>query len=299
MKFLPFAFLVATLLAVPSRASWGSDGCGPVGPGSPSAAPGYQWRPTQGVREVGLYRDNVQIGAVRLSDRLYFARPEPGVWYGPCEPPVALPPNLCQCPDGCNCPDPTDCHCPKATPAAGANLPPDGVQADKVEANKHCVNGRQCSKEELIAAIKKAAIPTDQNKLRLTIIGPADLTAPVAKDIAGLPEASQYLVKEYTPDNWAVKDVGLTGGHAFSIVLQSPDGKELHRQSDYQGGIAALAEALREGSAGYDPGKTPDLRSHDPIEVLKKYAAEVPTEVWVVGGVLVIFFFLSNRKVQS
>jgi len=281
VKTFLLALLITILLIVPSRANWGAGGCGPVGPvGVPQAAE-YVWFKAKG--GYTLHYAGVQIGAYVVKDRAYF-KLLPGPTWEPGECPAQLPPGVCQCPGGCVCPpdncqcDPDNCPCQKKRHESLTGLPPGGVETDKIRPNRHSVNGKDCSRKEMLDAIKKAEVPNDQGKLRLVVIGSEDQTKPILEQLKTLPEAQDFLITAYTPDHWAVKDSGLTAGHAFSIVALTPDGTVLHRQNDCEGGIVALAEALRDAKDGYNGTSDPDRRKSDPLAALIEKVKATPPE---------------------
>lgn len=311
MKSLFLAVLAGSMLVVSSHASWGIGGCGPVGPAP--VAQGYSWLQS-GPGQFALMLDGRQIGGLRASDCTYFNLMPDGTWQeATC--PTDLPPGVapvkkccpakgCKCGGYCHCTKDKkccpDCPCGGSEKRVESELPT-GVEPDKVEADKHVVNGRSCSKREVMDAIKKATVPSDQNKLRLVLIGSQDATEAILRDLKGIPDAADFLTTAYTPDHWAVRDNGLANGKPFSIVVLTPDGTPLHRQWDYSGGVQALAEALRDAKAGYDPSKDPDLRKRDPIasltNLLREKLQEVPTEVWV--GLAIGAFLLYRAKVKK
>lgn len=193
----------------------------------------------------------------------------------------------CRCKaDKCGCSAANRCHkgccCHKAAddpdPSASADaaVPADknfGLDLDKLgeePPNHSVVSGRTVSKEELLQAIEgnqaagegKQPVPDDAKLLCLTAIGsPADCkevlddlkTSPLLE-----PWRKRLKIKSYSPDHWAVRDVGFKTDGCPTIYVQRADGEVLHRQDDYRG-PKALSEALRKLDPQYDPHKDPDL----------------------------------------
>lgn len=305
MRPFSLAFLVGILLALPSQAGWQ-----PVGPDYPSQ---YTWLQSQEDPDAfALLLNGRQAGAFYASQSVYYALLPNGAWQVaecPVEAPAGTYPDKCLCcricrKSDCRC-SPSNkcwpgCHCGEKKQVE-SDLPT-GVDVNKVESDKHSVNGRSCSKEDVLEALQKAQVPSDQNKLRLVLIGEQNATDAILGDLKGIPEAADFQVTAYTPDHWAVKDTGLSAGKPFSIVVLTPDGTVLHRQWDYDGGVQALADALRDAKQGYDPSKDADLRKRDPIADAVKVVVEkvksVPNEVWIILAV-VGAFLLYQKKVKK
>lgn len=291
MKPFLLAALAALSLAPCALAQWGDCSMEPVGPTAPIQ---YRWI-KYAPGEFALLADSRQIGAYRAKDHAYFALLPSGQWqYTEC--PAALPEGVCRCPGGCKCP-PDDCHCdPTNCPCkteVKAAVPPDGVNREKVEASKgkHYHNGREVSRDALLDAIKKAAIPADQSRLRLTLIGPDADTKAILSDLKGLPEAADLVIAAYPPDAWQVSRNGLAAGRTFSIVLQAPDGRVLHRQWDYEGGVKSLSGAIQTAKGDYDAARDPDRRSRGALtEISQKFKA-VPPEGWLLLAALAYLYF--------
>lgn len=98
-------------------------------------------------------------------------------------------------------------------------------------------------------------IPDYANKFRLTCT--SDQRQKVQADWQTVePDLANRVVFWSVPkDHWAVKDF------AEGMTFQSPDGKVLHRQTDYNG--PQDFTALRKAIATYDATKDPDLRKDD------------------------------------
>lgn len=305
MRSFSLAFLVGVLLALPSQAGWQM-----VGPDYPSQ---YTWLQSQEDPDAfALLLNGRQIGAFYVSQSVYYALLPNGAWQV-AETPVDLPASArkccpakgCHCRGNCHCTKDKkccpDCPCGDSEQHVESDLPT-GVDVNKVESGKHSVNGKSCSKQDVLEALQKAQVPSDQNKLRLVLIGEQNATDAILGDLKGIPEVADFQVTAYTPDHWAVKDTGLAGGKPFSIVVLTPDGTVLHRQWDYDGGVQALTDALRDAKQGYDPSKDADLRKHDPIADAVKAVVEkvksVPNEVWWIA-LAVGAFLLYQKKVKK
>lgn len=300
MKTYLLALLIAVCLIVPGLANWGSGDCGPVGPAGNFFAPAeYVWLPAPG--GYTLWYGNVQIGACVVKDRAYF-RLLPGPTWERGESPVQLPAGVCRCPDECVCPpnscncDPINCKCRKRQASLIEQLPKGGVETDKIRPGKRSINGRDCTKAELIAEVRKAAIPADQHLLRLVVIGSEARTTPILADLEKIPESKDFIVSTFPPNAWQVQDSGLAAGQPFSISVLTPSGAVLHRQSDYEGGISSLAEALRNAKDDYRADLSPDRRKSDPISALTKKIETVSGETWMLLGVAGFLLLKLYRK---
>ena len=127
---------------------------------------------------------------------------------------------------------------------------------------RYIINGIDATGEEALQALQEKNVPNDKSLLRLTIIGPEALRKQVRSDIENHPSltcfSEKYLVQDYAPENWAVKQGFFTEGKP-TIYLQLPSGKVLHRQDDYADGAAGLATAL----SGSPKASHPQNRTHD------------------------------------
>lgn len=129
------------------------------------------------------------------------------------------------------------------------------------------INGQPASKEACIQAMAGAApsapgLPDDRKNLRLTVIGDPEFRRAVAEGLAqpeAAPVRERLVMQSYTPDAWAVKEAGFAPGN--QIYLQAPDGKVLHRQTDFAGGAPKLIEAVRKVDPSYKADRDPDLRN--------------------------------------
>lgn len=142
---------------------------------------------------------------------------------------------------------------------------------------RYIINGIDATGEEALQALQEKNIPNDKTLLRLTIIGPEAIRKQVRRDLENHPSLScfseKYLVQDYAPDNWAVRQGFFTEGQP-TIYLQLPTGKVLHRQDDYADGAAGLATALR----GSPKALRPQNRTQDQTKTLYlKGICNIPT----------------------
>jgi hypothetical protein len=153
-----------------------------------------------------------------------------------------------------------------------------------------------CNREEITKADAKKLLETgsltdDSGKLRLTLIGPADLRQKVLDDLRGplAPHAKDLLVQSYPADHWSVARAGFQTSGSPTIYLQEASGKVLHRQDDYADGPDGLKKAIesvRRPDPSYDRAQDPDRRR----------TADKTT--WLVAGLAGLFLFLGTRKEQ-
>lgn len=138
-----------------------------------------------------------------------------------------------------------------------------GVDQSKIEkGEKYFFNGSLVSRD---TAIKKVSgIPDDSTLLRITIIGTKEQREIVVNDLKNNPAFNElrekFVVQDYPPDHWAVKDVGFYTAGSPTIYVQQPDGVVIHRQDDYSDGADGLATALRKSDPNYRREGDPDLR---------------------------------------
>jgi hypothetical protein len=127
---------------------------------------------------------------------------------------------------------------------------------------RYIINGIDATGEEALQALQEKNVPNDKSLLRLTIIGPEAIRKQVRSDMENHPSlacfSEKYLVQDYAPDNWAVRQGFFTEGQP-TIYLQLPTGKVLHRQDDYTDGAAGLATAL----SGSPKALRPQNRTQD------------------------------------
>lgn len=248
-----FAFVRA------ASAAWGVGGCATV----VAPAPRYEWAPGRDPDQLHLCRDGRQVGTYRRSERLYY--PFDGeTWSAPAEPPTPLPPEETST---------------VAAPAAEENF---GIDREKWA-------------REPRRSIAARGLPDDRGKARLTVIGSEEERKTVLNDLDAAPDLKplreSLVVQAYAPDHWAVARTGFKTDGRPSIYLQSPDGKVLHRQDDYQGGPRRLAEAIRKASPNYDPRKDPDLTRPRAPDV----AAPESWPGWLWGALGVAGLWLLRR----
>jgi hypothetical protein len=133
-------------------------------------------------------------------------------------------------------------------------------------------------------------VRTNDDNLRRTIY---DGLAPVRDN---------FRLISYPPGHWALQTVNADRG---LVMVLAPDGKELHRQDDLDGGVPALIGAVRKADPKYDPSLTPDLRkpqlpSLPDLSGVKKFLTTpdpwlgIPYGVYIAG--LVVFLFLRSRS---
>jgi hypothetical protein len=162
---------------------------------------------------------------------------------------------------------------------------------------RYIINGIDATGEEALQALQEKNVPNDKSLLRLTIIGPEALRKQVRSDIENHPSltcfSEKYLVQDYAPENWAVKQGFFTEGKP-TIYLQLPSGKVLHRQDDYADGAAGLATALRKADPNYAPEKDPDKRKPLVIPFISDY---IPFAV--LAFLALVLFLIPNKKVGS
>ena len=162
---------------------------------------------------------------------------------------------------------------------------------------RYIINGIDATGEEALQALKEKNFPNDKSLLRLTIIGPEAIRKQVRKDLENDPSltgfSEKYLVQDYAPDNWAVRQGFFTEGQP-TIYLQLPSGKVLHRQDDYVDGAAGLATALRKSDPNYAPEKDPDKRKPLVLPFVSDY---IPFAV--LAFLALILFLIPNKKVGS
>lgn len=317
MKHLVFCAAILSLVAAcPGYSNWGGGACGPVGPSvppmvAPSPFLGYEWVQTD-PDQFALKLADRQIGSYVISEGKYYPFSN-GSWGAASEPPVQAPVSAqkatrqCLCCRICDketcCCTPKDkcwpgCHCGEAKKTETKDAPIFGCDSKKITKGKHILNGREVSREEVISAIE--AVPNDASRNRLTVIGPDEARAAVLKDLQNDPSlkelASSLLVTDFLPTDWQVAKAGFDVTGTPRIVYLSPDGRVLHSQGDYEGGAAALAQALRKANENYDPKKDPDLRKSDPLAELKNLLSkldDVPPVVWI--GLAVVLFLLIRK----
>jgi hypothetical protein len=233
----------------------------------------YEWRAfADDINQVALYHEGRQIGAYHLVKDYY--RPlDPATleWGQRCPPPIAPP---------------------------RRNF---GLIQDKIREGDHYrLNGREVSKEQIQQALGDAEgrqVPDDSRKLRITIIGDPNYRSAVAADLARHPALAPWkdriVAVGYAPDHWAITRQGFHATGQPTIYIQGPDGAVLHRQDDYQGGAAALAEVLRKLDPNYKPANDRDRRKVDLSGwLLPRIPWSVPA---VLFGAVVLFVFLRRK----
>lgn len=245
-----------------------------------------------------LLRDGKMIGAFdgKVYRRLLDFRR--GLWSGPVVAPVPPPAApKCACKDdpdaGCCCGK--DCKC-EPEPVV-ENF---GVDLDKLHETDdgYRLGGRVVSKQEAYEAIEKG-LPDDAGKLRVTVIGPDEDRKRFEAEFRASDLAQSCVLWSVPPDHWSLKDLDTkqtvfkTDGKP-TIYAQAPDGKVLWRQDDDKGAIQNLRRV--DPKKPYDPSK--DKTPNSPVAPGLPDLSQIPTAVWVIGGVL-LFAFFTRRKETS
>lgn len=171
-----------------------------------------------------------------------------------------------------------------------------GVDRSHIGKERYVINGLNATEAEALQALADKSLPNDKHLLRLTIIGPADLRKKVRSDLENNPLltcfSDKYLIQDYDPSNWAVKAGFYTEGSP-TIYLQSPTGKVLHRQDDYEDGALGLATALRKADPNYTPALDVDRRKTIALPVFSEY---IPA---LLLFLLAVVLFLTPSKKQG
>src|SRR6516225_7078787 len=102
------------------------------------AAAGYEWRTFPDDKdELSLWKDGLQLGNYRVSEKKYYPHLAPGVWGDPCPPPY---------------PPPRDVVAPGKIESDGTiNFGLDRARVNPT--GKHLLDGKEVSKEELLQAL--------------------------------------------------------------------------------------------------------------------------------------------------
>lgn len=199
--------------------------------------------------------------------------------------PVVKPcPCSVNCTCGCNEGKVCECNGPAKT---AADSPLFGVEDDKRNGKDGFkLNGKPVSREAAFHLIEKD-LPDDKQKPRLTLIGSPDDTKRAREKLKGSDIESACLIQCYTPDNWAVRDVGFTLVGSPAVYLQAPDGKVLHKQADDSG----MVEALRKRILPNSPVSPPGGKS------LTDQLKAVPMWIWLVAGGMLLLVL--NKKEEK
>lgn len=213
----------------------------------------YEWRVID-ENQVALYQGNKQVGVWIMARQCYRELLPDGNWSADQK----LAPFL-----------PLPSHVISQVEQSVLNF---GVDRNRLDSGveKFWLGGREVTRKQAYFALegKGRDLIDDREKLRLTVIGSLSECKAVISDIESNPALSVFadtlLIQSYRPDNWAVKDIGFAPGTPRIVVQSGPDsrgaGKVLHSQGDYEGGAAALADALRRVRPDYDPNKDKDQR---------------------------------------
>ena len=238
-----------------------------------------------------LYRDGKCIGSLH---------PARGVWcdYEGGKWSAEKKLRGCSCQPDCPCDPQCGCVEGKPCPAACCTVQNYGVDTSKLGGKEaYKINGRPVTKAQAEQAIQGGQVPDDAHKLRLTVIGGETERKQVLADLTGSPVLATWkdklLVQAYPPDHWAVAQSGFVTGGKPTVYLQSPDGKVLHRQDDYQDGADGLAKALRKADPDYRPDKDQDKRKDPALPGLPELPPWAP-----IAGVsgLVLLLLLGKRN---
>lgn len=258
---------LALLTGVMALAACGPDGCSSA---RCVATTDYEWRTSSA--EPGrsyLFRHGVQVGGYDHEHGIYRVyHADTDTWDAPQPPPWEET---------------------ERTPISGLNF---GVDTDKLNGHDEAyhLNGTPVSEAQARKALADGGIPDDAARLRLTVIGPANLTTRVVDDLARSPALAEWknrLVPQcYLPEHWSVGRAGFVTSGKPTIYVQAPDGKVLHRQDDYDDGPEGLARALRRADPNYDARKDPDLRKLRPHFDWSL----VPTPLWFLAAGAVWLF---------
>ena len=334
-RLVTVAVVALLALADPGRAAWGQcASCGPVRvapsfafPAAPQVGPvdaTYRWEEfTQPSGEwLKLTLGGQQVGSWNRIEGYYLPLVAAGQHGAKCTPPIAPPAQAIgaagkPCPSGCCSGDSCPCQDGKRCSESGcpclfspvSKEPNFGVFTDQIKPGRVTLNGREITRSDAFEAIEGKNLPDFTGKQRVTVIGSQADRQRVLADLARTPEAAKVVLKDYAPDHWAVAQSGFKTTGSPTIYVQAADGKVLHRQDDYKGGVAGVVKALRRADPAYDPSKDPDLRV-DPVKPAPITPAPVPApvapdasidlasspSVWAAGGLAAVAGFLLLRK---
>lgn len=300
---------IGILTAIASAGQCGPNGCSAVG--RVRAVPEWEWK-YEGEKGY-LYRYGSLYGTWDWKLRRWF--PVIDGTAAPFKLPAA-------CADGCSCDlCGDDCQCSGGKPCSDScSCVTEGCPCDGKCDKCSCKDGKPCDKNfgvnlGMLARPEKgrtiyrhngvevakevayeaigSRIPDDTGKLWLTAIGEKgkEVLADIAKSKAFDGLRDKLILKSYSATHWVVDKMGyVTTGHP-TIYLQAADGKVLHRQDDYDGGVEALAEAVRKANPDYKPKADPDLRKPSlPLH-------NIPVGPLLIFGAAAGVYFYSSRKV--
>ena len=224
----------------------------------------YEWRPWPGHAEAALLLDGQQVGSWDAVRGYYRPLNADGTWgdkttASPVSPPVS----------------------------------DFGVDTGKVSAStRYTLSGKEVSRQEAEDAIRDSRLPNHADMLRVTVIGPREMTQPVLDDLARSGLGDRIIAKAYAGTHWHVAQAGFATDGSPTIYVQAADGTVLHRQVDYAGGIEGLTSTLaklRKPSPDYDKTKDPDTR--------RALAGRgVPVGLLCLGGAAAVALFLTRKR---
>lgn len=143
----------------------------------------------------------------------------------------------------------------------------------------------------------------DSKKLRFTVIGKPEDRKRVIEDFNKLNYKDEFLVKEYSPEDWEVSRFGFVTTGSPTIYIQQPDGKVLHRQDDYKGldDLKVVFSKIRVKDPNYDPSKDPDLRKGfggDLDQIVKQILDKIKeyNNVLLVVGIILLILSLKKKS---
>lgn len=285
--------------------------------------PGYRWHLSPSGKQWNLSDGSRWVGAFVLDEQRYYrldgnqyvdGTAPCGLPDGAAQKPMPAAPKECNCCQGCKCGKACACKlgakrcspdCKCGALEARAEMPLGGVPNFGVNESKlgegpaYILNGRKSTRDEVIDRLMgEGKIPDDSQLPRITIIGSEADRKKVRDDLKSHPALApfrgKFVTKDYAPDAWEVS-CGFFAGGAPSIYVQTPGGKNLHRQDDYRDGAEGLAMALRKVDPSYQPAKDPDLRKSPDITSI---ATATPTIALAgVSGLVWIFGRLRGKKV--
>jgi hypothetical protein len=155
---------------------------------------------------------------------------------------------------------------------------------------------RKLNRNQAIRAVQAEGVPDDASLPFVTVIGPPEARKAAVDALRADPEAAKHFrIKEYSPDAWQVQGAGFKTDGSPTIYVQAADGKVIHRQDNFKGGMDGLKGALRKANPNYKPQNDPGPNSGGGQPLLDA-ARQVPVWAWLLGGVGVAFLALSRNN---